>query len=110
MTETSDLEAKWQGALAFHKGGEPARAEPLYREILAASPGLAQGWNLLGLARAQMGRAAEGLVAYDRALALKPDLVEAMTGRARLLWTLGRFDDAVAAYDKALEKSAWDAE
>jgi tetratricopeptide (TPR) repeat protein len=107
---TGDLESKWQRALSFHKAGEPAKAEPLYVEVLAANPHIAQGWNLLGVARTQMGRAADGLAAFERALALKPDLVEALTGRARLLWSLGRFADAVIAYDQALELSPRDAE
>jgi tetratricopeptide (TPR) repeat protein len=110
MTNIADLESKWQRALAFHKAGQPDKAEPLYQEVLAVSPGLVQAWNLLGVARAQMGRAADGLAAFDRALALKPDLTEALTGRAKLLWSLGRFEEAVAAYDQALAASPWDAE
>ncbi|HWC62045.1 MAG TPA: tetratricopeptide repeat protein [Rhizomicrobium sp.] len=110
MPETGDLERKWQRALSFHKGGNLAAAEPLYREVLAARPDLAQGWNLLGMACAQLGRAAEGLDAFERALALKPDLAEALTGRAKLLLSLGRIEEAVTAHDRALEASPWDAE
>jgi tetratricopeptide (TPR) repeat protein len=107
---TGDWESKWQRALSFHKAGNPGAAEPLYREVLAARPNLAQGWNLLGMARAQTGRAAEGLDAFERALSLKPDLTEALSGRARLLRVLGRFAEAVTAYDQALAASPWDAE
>src|SRR5262249_37373728 len=42
------------------------------------------------------------LALYDKALALKPDLVEAWLGRGDACCELKRFDEAFAAYDKAV--------
>ena len=41
------------------------------------------------------------LAAYDKALALKPDLAEAWLGRGNVFFELKRYDEAFAAYDKA---------
>ncbi len=44
----------------------------------------------------------EALAAYDKALALKPDLAEAWLGRGNVFSTLKRYDEALAAYNAAL--------
>ena len=44
----------------------------------------------------------EAFAAYDKALALKPDLAEAWLGRGNVFYDLKRYDEAFAAYDKAL--------
>ena len=44
----------------------------------------------------------EAFAAYDKALALKPDLAEAWLGRGNVFVDLKRYDEAFAAYDKAL--------
>ena len=42
------------------------------------------------------------LAAYDKALALKPNVAEAWLGRGNVFTGLKRHDEAFAAYDKAL--------
>ena len=44
----------------------------------------------------------EAFAAYDKALALKPDLENAWLGRGNAFYALKRYDEAFAAYDKAL--------
>ena len=44
----------------------------------------------------------EAFAGYDKALALKPDLVEALAGCGSAFSDLKRYDEALAAYDKAL--------
>ena len=44
----------------------------------------------------------EAFAAYDKALALKPDLAEAWLGRGNVFFDLKRYDESFAAYDKAL--------
>ena len=41
------------------------------------------------------------MAAYDKALALKPDLAEAWLGRGNVFTDLSRYDEALVAYDKA---------
>jgi predicted O-linked N-acetylglucosamine transferase (SPINDLY family) len=44
----------------------------------------------------------EALAAFDRALALKPDLAEAWLGRGNVFVWLKRYEEALAAFDRAL--------
>jgi predicted TPR repeat methyltransferase len=48
------------------------------------------------------GRHEEAVAAYDRALTLRPELLEAWLGRANLLYRLGRYDEAAIACERAL--------
>ncbi|MCL6509632.1 MAG: tetratricopeptide repeat protein [Anaerolineae bacterium] len=57
----------------------------------------------LGAAAYFAGLKAEALAAYDRALALDPNLVQAHYNRGVVLDDLGRTAEALAAYDRALE-------
>ena len=41
-------------------------------------------------------------MAYDKALAVKPDIVEALSNRGIVLADLNRFEEAVESYDRAL--------
>ena len=49
----------------------------------------------------ELKRYDEAFAAYDKALALKPDLAEAWLGRGNVFTELKRYDEAFAAYDKA---------
>lgn len=55
-----------------------------------------------GNALQRAGEFADAVTHYDRALALRPDWVEALTNRGAALRALKRFDEAVASYDRAL--------
>ncbi len=58
--------------------------------------------NHRGLARRALGRPAEALADYDRALALKPDFIEAMYNRGVALLDLERAADALAMFDAVM--------
>ena len=58
--------------------------------------------NNRGVALNALGRHADALKSYDRALALQPDYVSALYNRARSLDELQRHDEALACYDKVL--------
>jgi tetratricopeptide (TPR) repeat protein len=54
----------------------------------------------------------EAMAAYDRALAIQPNRLNAWLGKGRTLFELSRYEEALAAYDRALaiepkEASAW---
>ena len=51
----------------------------------------------------RLGRHAEAMVDWDKALARDPRLVAALIGRGNVLHALGRSEEALAEYDKAIE-------
>lgn len=63
-----------------------------------------------GRALRRSGQLAEAVVAYDQALALRPDSPEAHFNRANALQALDRHADAVAAYDGLLAQTPDDIE
>jgi tetratricopeptide (TPR) repeat protein len=69
-------------------------------------PAMADMEANLGRALAERGDAAGALAAYDRALALAPELPAALLGRARVLAGAGRYDEALRDCDRALRADA----
>lgn len=49
-----------------------------------------------------LNRYGEALAAYDKSLALNPDLIEAWLGRGTALNRIKRFEEAFTDYNKAL--------
>ncbi len=77
------------------------RLRPLTRRWRSGPTWLTHGLAA-GMFFPTLKRHDEALAAYDKALALKPDLAEAWLGRGNIFSELKRHDDALAAYDKAL--------
>jgi tetratricopeptide (TPR) repeat protein len=69
-------------ALQHHQAGRLAEAEPLYRQILAAEPRHSDS--------------------FERAVALKPDYVEAQNNLGVLHLTLGRLAAAIVRFEQVL--------
>jgi hypothetical protein len=55
-----------------------------------------------GVTLHELQRIDEALAAYERAIALKPDFVEALNNRGNILAGLKRHDEALASFDRAL--------
>lgn len=70
---TRGLNEALDRAIALHQGGDPAAAEPIYRELLAAAPLLADVHYLLGMACLQQGKPAKAVRSLRSALLQKPD-------------------------------------
>jgi tetratricopeptide (TPR) repeat protein len=61
---------------------------------LALNPESTQAWVGYGNVLRKFGHAESALAAYDKALALKSDLANAMLGCANALYDLKRYDEA----------------
>ena len=61
--------------------------------------------HIVGLAYSHdpIGRNAESVKIYDRALKLIPDYADAYVNKGTVLGNLGKYDESLACYDKALE-------
>ncbi|MGY4803344.1 tetratricopeptide repeat protein, partial [Teichococcus aerofrigidensis] len=73
MTPPPDTVALLREASARHAGGDLARAEALYRQVLARDPREANALNLLGVLHRQRGDLPGALRLIRRALALRPE-------------------------------------
>jgi Flp pilus assembly protein TadD len=89
-------------AVALHRQGNLAEAEPLYLQALALDPTAVTPLHLLGLIRYQQNRHPEALSLIGEALKIDPDFPEALSNYGLVLKSLGRLEEALAALDKAL--------
>jgi cytochrome c-type biogenesis protein CcmH/NrfG len=72
-------------------------AERVYRKMITLKPGRAESWYGLGMSLGMEGKGADSVAAYQRALELKPDYIEALNN---LAWT------RAASADPALRDGA----
>lgn len=96
------MAATLQEAIALHRGGDLARAEALYREILARAPQDADAMHFLGVLRMQQRR-------YDDAVALIGGAATLAAGHPGIQSNLGlalkgagRLEEALASFDRAI--------
>src|SRR5262249_34019520 len=81
--------------------GEDERAERLFRRALGLDAALAACWTNIGTILERRGELGAAREAYDQALALDPDQVEARFDLANLLADVGEIELAVAEYRRA---------
>ncbi len=93
-----DINAVLGHALQHLREGEPDRALACLTARRKSVRNHAFGCYLAGLINVTMGRDAEALPYFDRAIQLKPDYPEVLEARARILLRAGRFEEAIAAY------------
>jgi tetratricopeptide (TPR) repeat protein len=91
--------ANVQGAL-----GKLEIAEAHYRRCLEIEPEYAQAWNNLGSLLIKMRHREEGLACFDRALQLKPAMLEALCTKANVLLMASESStEAIRLMDRAHE-------
>jgi tetratricopeptide (TPR) repeat protein len=89
-------------ARALHEQGHIDAAAALYRRILDAHPGSAEGHYRYGNLLADLGQWEAALGCYDRAVASRHDHAHAHCNRAVVLGRLDRIPEALESYRRAL--------
>jgi SAM-dependent methyltransferase len=90
-------------AVRNHRAGAFAEAERLYRQILAAAPDHAEAHSRIGAVLMAQGKIRQALSHLQRALALKPDLFEALGNLAQAYLASGQRAEAALAALAAFE-------
>src|SRR5262249_15425787 len=97
----ADADLNWAAAALGH--GQPAEAERVVRNVLAAMPQHPRALYLLGCALLRQDRAAQAIAPLEKAArALQDPVVETELGMA--LRTSGRIDDALARLRRATKR------
>ncbi len=102
----STLQQWIQEALALHRAGRLAEAEPLYLKALAADRDSYPALYLMGLIRLQEGRAPEALSYLDRAFTLQDGTPEMLSNYGIALESVGRYPEALEALDRVVKLDA----
>jgi tetratricopeptide (TPR) repeat protein len=79
-------------------GDAYSRALDQFTEALSNQGGMVDAWNYAGYVHLRLGAYSESIDDYNHALALKPDLLEAVQHRAEAYLAVDRLDEAKAAY------------
>ena len=81
----------------------PSEALELASRVVERSPGLGQGWRVLGNVHAELGRRDDAVTAYRRAVALDPDDAWTLNNLGLLAIQTGDFRGALGPLGRATE-------
>ena len=90
-------------AIRLHETGALARAEQIYREVLAADAGAADAWNMLAVALCQQNRLGPAAEAAARATALRPQIAPYWLTRGNIAAARRLEREAQASFRRAVE-------
>jgi tetratricopeptide (TPR) repeat protein len=89
------IEEQLRQAVQIHQGGDLARAELLYREIVSAYPRYAAAWEHLGNLRESAGELNEAVECYQRVLSIDANHASAFNNLANAHARLGNYQEAL---------------
>jgi tetratricopeptide (TPR) repeat protein len=105
MKHADELDAKAAAAQGGERAHTEKSAQAAYRDAHAKfleatqrDPSLPEAWNNLGYTARKIGLYEDAIVAYARALALRPNFPQALEYRGEAYLSLYRLDDAEQAY------------
>jgi tetratricopeptide (TPR) repeat protein len=102
----SRAECLLERAMVYQRRRDYRRAVTQLKEAVKLDPENHQMWNVLGLCATSQGDIRDGVAAYERAVALKPDLKEGFLNMAQALKEEGKTDDAERNFQKVLTLDA----
>ena len=88
--------------LSALQAGKLNEAERFLQAVLRTQPMHVGALNLMGVVLGRLGRNAEAVASYDRALTAAPDSIEAWYGRGMTLLAAGRGQEAIASLDRVI--------
>jgi len=99
MTTTADALAHgWK----LHQAGDFAGAENIYRQVLQADANDANAWCYFGMACHDQERFDEAVVAYRKAIQIRPAFPVAFNNLGNTFRLQRRLDESIASFDHAL--------
>src|SRR6516162_2243225 len=102
LTASTEIGSALRKASKFREQVQLELAEACCRSILDRAPDYFDAHLMLGDLLAELGRHAEAIATYDRALQINLDNSEALYNRGNSLLHLRRNEEAVASYDRAV--------
>jgi YaiO family outer membrane protein len=94
--------ATMEQGLALKRAQDLPAAARVFDELVIADPGNVDAIEQLATVTGWMGRHAEALILWQRAIALAPQYAGLRVGRARVLYWMGRLPEAASAIDEVL--------
>ncbi len=89
-------------AVSAYNTGKLFDAEQICQQIITKKHNFFEALYLLATIQSRLNKKDAALENYDRALAIRPNVADALNNRGVILHALKKFDAAVASYDRAL--------
>ncbi|WP_052700407.1 tetratricopeptide repeat protein [Methylocucumis oryzae] len=102
MVNESPIQGWFQQGLSYHQAGELAKAEALYRKILAEAPKHSDTLHLLGVLQQQNKNSALAVELIKQAIAINPNIAAYHSNLGIALRNLNCHEHALASYERAL--------
>lgn len=99
----SSCDGKISAATRYHQAGQYAKAEAMYRDVLAAEPDNFDALHLLGVLAHQVGRLDDALELLSKTVQKHKAHPSALISLGNTLTSLGRYNEASEHYRHALE-------
>jgi protein O-GlcNAc transferase len=100
--EPASINRELQEAMSALQAGKLGDAERLCKAVLRTEPKHVETLNLLGVVLGRLGRNAEAIASFDRALAAAPGSVDAWYGRGMTLVAMDRPQQAIKSFDHVI--------
>ena len=100
--QTLTLQQALDLAVQHHAAGDLSKAESIYQQVLKSDPNQPVALHLLGVVAHQSGKNDIAVDFITKALALRPDYVEAHNNLGNALQDLGKTHEAIASYHNTL--------
>jgi len=100
---SNQLQQMMTTAIEYHRTGQLALAEKLYRQILQMNPRHAQAWQLLGVLAYQLDQCPQAEQLIQRAIALNNTVPEFYANLGNVFKKQEKLDKAIESYTNALE-------
>jgi predicted O-linked N-acetylglucosamine transferase (SPINDLY family) len=97
------MSKRLEDAVAHHRAGRLAEAEPIYEEVLRAEPDCADAWQFLGLIALSRGDTTGAVARIGRAIALNPGAGVYHFNLGLALKQRGEIAAAIASYRQAVK-------
>jgi predicted TPR repeat methyltransferase len=101
-TNPAHIPALYGLGVIHFQGSQFGQAENLFAETERLDPLFADGACMRGVTLVRLGRPDDALAAFDRALAVRPDFIEALSNHATTLLELGRYREGLEELDRVL--------
>ncbi|MGA2440074.1 MAG: tetratricopeptide repeat protein [Tepidisphaeraceae bacterium] len=96
------LQQQFESGLSHHQAGRLAKAQRIYRQVLAQQPDHADALHLLGVLAAQAGRLDAAIDLIRKAIVICPTNPPFYNSLGNALKAGGRLDEAIASYRQAI--------
>src|SRR5690349_5301301 len=103
VSKSQEGKAEYMEIYRIHQSGDHQKALTMLGDFVKKYPHIERGWTFYGVVLVDDGQDSLAEIAFNKALAINPDVKQALTGLGVINRTKGNFQEAERLYKKAIE-------